>query len=67
MTTHDLEFHRHPEIEAAAELAHFRESVDTVEGAEGLTFDYQLRPGLATTRNALRLAERVGLTDPDAD
>ena len=65
VTTHDLEFHRHPEIEAAAELAHFRESVDTVEGGEGLTFDYRLRPGLATTRNALRLAERVGLTDPD--
>jgi hypothetical protein len=66
VTTHDLEFHRHPEIEAAAELAHFRESVDTLEGEEALTFDYHLRPGLATTRNALRLAERVGLTDPDA-
>lgn len=66
VTTHDLEFHRHPEIEAAAELAHFRESVGAVEGGEGLTFDYRLRPGLATTRNALRLAERVGLTDPDA-
>jgi hypothetical protein len=66
VTTHDLEFHDHPEIEAAAELAHFRESVDTLAGERGLTFDYLLRPGLATTRNALRLAERVGLTDPDA-
>lgn len=66
VTTHDLEFHGHPEIEAAATLAHFRESVERTDEGEGLSFDYRLRPGLATTRNALRLAERVGLTDPDA-
>jgi DNA mismatch repair ATPase MutS len=66
VTTHDLEFHRHPEVERASDLVHFRESVEG--GPEGplLTFDYRLRPGLATTRNALLLAERVGLTDPDA-
>ena len=67
VTTHDLEFHRHPEVEEAAELVHFRESVGGVEGDASLTFDYRLRPGLATTRNALLLAERVGLTDPDPD
>ena len=64
VTTHDLELHRHPEVESGSVLVHFRESLD--EAGEGLRFDYLLRPGLATTRNALRLAERVGLTDPDA-
>lgn len=66
VTTHDLGFHAHPEVEAAADLVHFRESVDDVADGPGLSFDYRLRPGLATTRNALRLAERVGLVDPDA-
>jgi DNA mismatch repair ATPase MutS len=65
VTTHDLELHRDPEVEAAADLVHFRESLD--EARDGLSFDYRLRPGLATTRNALLLAERVGLTDPDAE
>jgi DNA mismatch repair ATPase MutS len=64
VTTHDLELHRDPEVEAAAVLVHFRESLD--EAGAGLSFDYRLRQGLATTRNALRLAERVGITDPDA-
>lgn len=66
VTTHDLGFHAHPEVEASADLVHFRESVGEADEGPGLTFDYRLRPGLATTRNALRLAERVGLTDPDA-
>ncbi len=26
-----------------------------------MTFDYQLRPGLATSRNALRLMQLIGL------
>ncbi|HSG48785.1 MAG TPA: hypothetical protein VLA43_13275 [Longimicrobiales bacterium] len=64
VTTHDLELHRDPAVQAAAVLVHFREALD--EAGEGLHFDYRLRPGLATTRNALKLAERVGLTDPDA-
>lgn len=66
VTTHDLSFHDHPEVEAASDLVHFRESLAADDGIPGLHFDYQLRPGLATTRNALRLAEQVGLTDPDA-
>ncbi len=65
VTTHDLELHRDPEVEASAVLVHFRESVAERAGGErGLDFDYRLRPGLATTRNALLLAERVGLTEP---
>ena len=30
-----------------------------------MTFDYQLRPGLATTTNALALLEIVGLVPPE--
>jgi energy-coupling factor transporter ATP-binding protein EcfA2 len=67
LTTHDLELHRHPEVEAGAVPVHFRESVREGEAGARLDFDYRLRPGLATTRNALELAERVGLTDPDAE
>ncbi len=62
VTTHDLDLHRDPRVESNAVLVHFRESVD--EEGHGLTFDYRLRSGLATTRNALLLAERIGLTEP---
>jgi hypothetical protein len=64
VTTHDLDLHRDPEVEAAARLVHFQESVRAGEGAPALSFDYRLRKGLATTRNALLLAERMGITDP---
>ena len=40
---------------------HFREQVDRVDGRTRLSFDYTLRPGIAPTRNALRLLEAVGL------
>jgi hypothetical protein len=65
VTTHDLDLHREAEVESSAVLVHFRETLD--EAGEGLHFDYRLRSGLATTRNALRLAEKVGLTDPARD
>jgi DNA mismatch repair ATPase MutS len=64
VTSHDLDLHRHPEVEAAARLVHFQEAVSEREGPPGLSFDYRLREGLATTRNALLLAERMGITDP---
>ena len=61
VTTHDLTLHQAPDLERRAETFHFRESV--ARGAEGprLAFDYKLRPGLSTTRNALVLLEAVGL------
>ena len=51
-----------PDLNAAATAVYFREQV--MRGPDGrtqLTFDYRLRPGLATTRNALKLLEAVGL------
>ena len=64
LTTHDLTLHEAPDLAQRARPWHFRESV--TQGDEGtvLDFDYQLRPGLATTSNALKLLEAVGLGAP---
>jgi DNA mismatch repair ATPase MutS len=62
VSTHDLTLAEAPDLQAAAVAVHFREQV--VPGPDGrtrLTFDYRLRPGLATTRNALKLLDAVGL------
>ena len=62
VTTHDLALHEDPALESRSTKVHFRETVD--EGAEQvLAFDYVLRPGLATSRNALKLLGIVGLDD----
>lgn len=66
VSTHDLTLARSPDLEAAARAVHFREEVvEAPDGAGGtrtrLDFDYTLRPGIATTRNALKLLEAVGL------
>jgi DNA mismatch repair ATPase MutS len=37
---------------------HFTETVDE---AGRMTFDYRLRPGIATSRNALRLMQLIGI------
>jgi hypothetical protein len=71
VSTHDLTLAQAPDLEAAARPVHFRESVERVDGRTRLDFDYTLRPGLATTRNALKLLDAVGLgalvADGDAD
>lgn len=61
MTTHDLSVASQPPLDHAARLVHFTETVDE-RGT--MTFDYRLRPGLATSRNALRLMQAIGLA-PD--
>jgi hypothetical protein len=63
VTTHDLDLARGPELSDRAELAHFRETLHHQgEGSLEMTFDYRLRPGLATSTNALALLEYVGLS-----
>lgn len=67
VSTHDLALAETSELLDAAHPVHFREDVEG-EGPDGrprITFDYQLRPGIATTRNALKLLEAVGLSLPD--
>jgi energy-coupling factor transporter ATP-binding protein EcfA2 len=61
ISTHDLTLAQTPEIASAAQVVHFTETF--TRGPEGLriTFDYKLRPGIATSTNALKLLEMVGL------
>jgi DNA mismatch repair ATPase MutS len=60
MTTHDLSLANEEPMSSAAELVHFTE---VVEDNGEMRFDYRLRPGLATSRNALRLMKLIGI-DP---
>jgi hypothetical protein len=60
MTTHDLSLAAEEPLSSAAQLVHFTELVG--ENGE-MRFDYRLRPGLATSRNALRLMKLIGI-DP---
>jgi DNA mismatch repair ATPase MutS len=58
MTTHDLNLAADEPLRSSAVLVHFTESVDA-QGRMG--FDYRLRDGLATSRNALRLMQMIGI------
>ena len=59
VTTHDLTLADAEDLVERAVAVHFTESVG--DGDEGLTFDYRLREGIATSTNALRLLDMVGL------
>jgi DNA mismatch repair ATPase MutS len=58
MTTHDLALAQEDPFASHAHLVHFAEQVHE-DGT--MTFDYCLRPGLATSRNALRLMQLIGI------
>ena len=59
MTTHDLGLADEEPLKSAGHLAHFTEQVHP-DGT--MTFDYTLRPGIATSTNALRLMQLIGIT-----
>lgn len=61
VTTHDLELGETPELAAAAQAVHFTEQVSETDGTVAMRFDYRLRPGIATSTNALNLMRVVGL------
>lgn len=62
VSTHDLTLAESPDLQEAAVDVHFREQVvPAPDGGTRLSFDYRLRPGIATTRNALKLLDAVGL------
>jgi ABC-type multidrug transport system fused ATPase/permease subunit len=61
VTTHDLELADHPDLAQPAQAVHFSEQVRRGEDGPVMTFDYLLRPGVATSTNALALMEIVGL------
>ncbi len=59
MTTHDLNLAHEEPLRSSARLVHFTELVDP-DGT--MRFDYRLREGLATSRNALRLMKMIGIS-----
>jgi DNA mismatch repair ATPase MutS len=66
VSTHDLALADTPDLTAVATRVHFRGTVTTRHGRPDMTFDYRLRPGPATSTNALRLMEAMGLMDEGA-
>ena len=68
VTTHDLTLAADGALATAARAVHFTEQVSatTGDGAGKMSFDYRLRPGLATSTNALKLLALVGLGLPEA-
>jgi DNA mismatch repair ATPase MutS len=61
VSTHDLELAASPMLHEACRCVHFRETLHEADAEHPMTFDYRLRPGVATTTNALKLLELVGL------
>jgi ABC-type multidrug transport system fused ATPase/permease subunit len=62
ITTHDLGVFDVPELTERLQHAHFAERFEDTREGEQLVFDYRLRPGPATSRNALRLLRVIGLS-----
>jgi hypothetical protein len=65
VSTHDLEIAEIEELRTASRPVHFRETIHPGGAGPAMTFDYKMRPGVATTVNALKLMELVGLTADD--
>ena len=65
VSTHDLQLVDDAELAAHSRHVHFRENFSRDGGAAAMTFDYRLRPGKATSSNALKLLELVGLKGAD--
>ena len=61
VSSHDLSLADTPPLRGAARAVHFRETLASGPDGATMTFDYLLRPGPATSANALRLVEMVGL------
>ena len=57
VTSHDLNLADEEPLASAAVPVHFEEHFD----GESMTFDYTLRPGVATSRNALKLMKMMGI------
>lgn len=61
VSTHDLALARDPDLAAVATNVHFSEQFTRHDGRLSMTFDYRLQAGIATSTNALKLAEMIGL------
>ncbi len=63
ISTHDLDLATSPALADRCSCVHFRETLHDEHAEQIMTFDYCLRPGIATTSNALELLEIVGLKE----
>jgi hypothetical protein len=61
VSTHDLTLADAPDLAEAATQVHFTEAFARGPDGPTMRFDYTLRPGIATSTNALKLMEIVGL------
>jgi DNA mismatch repair ATPase MutS len=66
VSTHDLTLAAAPDVAAAAVPIHFTETITSDPDSPRMSFDYCIRPGIATSTNALKLMEIVGLDVGDA-
>ena len=66
VSTHDLTLADSPEIAAIAVPVHLTETVEETATGPVMAFDYRVRPGIATSTNALRLMDVVGFDFGDA-
>jgi DNA mismatch repair ATPase MutS len=64
ISTHDLQLAEVEDLISVAVPVHFQETLHP-GGDPPMTFDYKMRPGVATTVNALKLMELVGLRTED--
>ena len=63
VSSHDLTLIEDSELEANAVAAHFSEQFSQDGDGPAMTFDYRLRPGLATSSNALKLMRMLGFPE----
>ena len=61
VSTHDLDLATSDALVDQFLPVHFRETLHEQDAENPMTFDYRLREGIATTTNALKLLEIVGL------
>ena len=66
VSTHDLALADDARLAPVATTVHFTDTVGEGPDAPPMSFDYRLRPGVATTTNALRLMRLIGLELEDA-
>jgi hypothetical protein len=65
ISTHDLELGTSEPLAGVCRCVHFYETLHDRDAERPMTFDYRLRPGIATTSNALKLLEIVGLGEKE--
>jgi DNA mismatch repair ATPase MutS len=65
VSTHDLTLADTPDLSVVSQPVHFTEQFARDVDGLTMTFDYKLRPGIATSTNALHLMEMIGLPAVD--